>query len=133
MKQAVKALNRAIKEANNASLMDSLSQDQQEIIRAGVIQHFEFTFELAWKILKRYLDHYSPERIDFLTNRDLFRVGFEQGLIQDVKAWFNYLEKRNLTRHAYQQTIAAQVYEICGRFLDDVNYLLEQMEKRVHD
>ena len=54
-------------------------------MRDGVIQRFEYTFELSWKMIKRYLEIYSLEKPDGFTNTELFRMGFEQGLIDERK------------------------------------------------
>jgi hypothetical protein len=54
-------------------------------MRDGVIQRFEYTCELLGKMLKRYVEEYGLERVDFLTGRDPFRVGDEQGPGRDTR------------------------------------------------
>src|SRR3989338_3342497 len=71
------------------------------LTRDGIIQRFEYTVELCWKMLKRQLEESGLERVDALGIRDLFRVGFEQSLIENPVPWFDYLKKRNLTSHTY--------------------------------
>ncbi len=103
---------------------------EHELMRDGVIQRFEYTFELAWKMLKRYLEEYGLERVDSLTNRDLFRVGHEQGLLRDAEAWLNYMKSRNLTSHTYDQATAEAVYRSAKDFLQDARFLLSQLRDR---
>ncbi len=103
---------------------------ERELMRDGVIQRFEYTFELAWKMLKRYLEEYGLEKVDSLTNRDLFRVGFEQGLLRDAEAWLAYLKSRNLTSHTYDQATAQAVYQSGKEFLQDARFLLAQIKEK---
>lgn len=102
----------------------------REQFRAAVIQAFEFSFELSWKFIKRYLEQFSIEKVDGFTAKQLFRVAHEQGLIQNVDAWFKYLEKRNLTSHTYDGTVAERVYEGAKEFLGDARYLLKELQEK---
>ncbi len=103
---------------------------ERELMRDGVIQRFEYTFELAWKMLKRYLEEYGLEKVDSLTNRDLFRVGFEQGLLRDAEPWLAYLKSRNLPSHTYDQATAQAVYQSGKDFLQDARFLLTQIREK---
>ena len=81
---------------------------------AGVIQNFDFVYEIGVKMIKRRmeLDAASPDEIDGLNFRDLMRVAGERGLVEDVSAWFEYRTMRNLTSHTYDQKVARQVYQV---------------------
>jgi nucleotidyltransferase substrate binding protein (TIGR01987 family) len=129
LEKAVSTLSIAWKsyEANS----NRLSPADRDIMRDGVIQRFEYTFELAWKTIKRYLEIYGLEKADTLTNRDLFRIGAEQGLIEDPSSWFNYMIERNRTSHVYDVAVANDVFHTAGNFLKDAAYLLDQLNKRV--
>jgi nucleotidyltransferase substrate binding protein (TIGR01987 family) len=104
-----------------------------KLLRDGVIQRFEYTFELSWKFLRRYLEEYGLESVETLTNRELFRVGHEQGLIDDAEAWIGYLRGRNLTSHMYSEDIAEQVFQTAEAFLPSVRFLLGQLRERLGD
>jgi nucleotidyltransferase substrate binding protein (TIGR01987 family) len=129
LEKAVSTLSIALKsyEANSKCF----SPTDRDIMRDGVIQRFEYTFELAWKTIKRYLEIYGLEKADTLTNRDLFRIGAEQGLIEDPSSWFDYMIDRNRTSHIYDVGVATDVFHTAGRFLQDATYLLDQLKKRV--
>jgi nucleotidyltransferase substrate binding protein (TIGR01987 family) len=111
---------------------NSLPEDAPEkmLLRDGVIQRFEFTFELGWKMLKRYLEQYGLERVDALNNRDFFRVGHEQGMLADPARWFHYLQMRNQTSHCYDDAKAQEVFLAARDFLSDVVALLERLRER---
>lgn len=83
-----------------------------EELRDACIQRFELTFELAWKMLKRRLelDLPNPQDVDTMSYRALIRAGAEQGLIENVPAWFGYRDKRNLTSHTYDAAKAKEVF-----------------------
>ena len=100
------------------------------VLRDGVIQRFEFTFELSWKMLKRYLEEFGLEKVDGLNNRDLFRVGFEQGLLDDPEAWFHYLKMRNQSSHIYDAGKAAAVFASARQFQQAAQELLNRLEAK---
>ena len=103
-----------------------------EELRDACIQRFEFTFELAWKMLKRRLEIDLPNaaEVDGMTYRTLIRVGAEQGLIGDVAAWFVYRDKRNITSHTYDAEKAAEVAAVLPAFARDAQTLLQRLEAR---
>lgn len=127
-KDAVQSLDGALASYTNAPYYENAPE--RELMRDGVIQRFEYTFELAWKMLKRYLEEYALEKADHLSNRELFRRGYELGLLHDAETWFDYLRKRNLTSHTYDQATAEAVFQAAQAFAGDVHFLLAQLEQR---
>ena len=103
---------------------------EKELMRDGVIQRFEYTFELSWKMLKRYLEQYSLEKPDGFTNKQLFRVGYEQGMLREAEAWMEFLRSRNLTTHTYDKATAQEVYDSAKKFIADAQYLLERLKEK---
>ncbi|MGL4346279.1 MAG: nucleotidyltransferase substrate binding protein [Cellulosilyticaceae bacterium] len=69
----------------------------------GLIQCFEYTFELGWKTMKDYLE---AEGLDVKTPRSTIQTGFQIGLISNGHAWIDALEKRNLMAHTYNESLA---------------------------
>lgn len=103
-------------------------------IRDGLIQRFEFTYELAHKMLKRYLESVSPTpgQYDALPFTDLIRSGNEQGLLLgDWPKWRTYREMRSKTSHTYDEDIAVEVVAGLPTFLAEATYLRDQLRKRL--
>lgn len=90
-----------------ARLADALAQPKDEYLRDSAIQRFEFTFELAWKVLKRYL---AAQGVEARSPRAAIRGAFEVGLLPDDPGWLAMLDLRNLTTHTYDERIAEQIY-----------------------
>jgi nucleotidyltransferase substrate binding protein (TIGR01987 family) len=131
LKTAVSALNGALQTSDDAELMSSLDEVVRNAIRSGVVQHFEFTYELCWKFIKRWLEtNISPAVADGVTRRELFRLAAENRLIDDVDRWMRYHQARNLTSHTYQPEIAEQVYNTAHEFASDAASLLAALEAR---
>ena len=82
---------------------------------------FEFTFEQAWKTLKKVLVH---KGLECGSPRDTFRVAAVDGLIINPTKWFVYLEKRNLTSHTYNQEIVDLIVACFDDFGRDVESIL---------
>lgn len=101
---------------------------------AGVIQNFEFVYEISTKMLRRRLemDALNPAEVDFANFRDVLRMAAEKGLIQDVQAWFGYRQMRNITAHSYDRQKAQQVYEGTQALMQDARALLAKLENAQH-
>lgn len=86
----------------------SAIERRDEIYREGfgdifldlAVKRFEFTYEMAWKALKRYLDFIG---IEALSPRTCFREAYQQGLIADQGVWLEMIEQRNLSSHVYSE------------------------------
>lgn len=74
--------------------------------RAGLIQFFEMTFELAWKMLKDYLE---AEGFSVISPRATIKQAFQAGLLDDGHVWLEALTDRNLTVHTYEESLALAV------------------------
>lgn len=130
LQKAVMSLERALNVAAPDRLKE-MTADQQEVIRAGVIQNFELAYELCWKFMKRWLEtNISPMVADGVTRRELFRLAAENRLIDDVEQWMRYHDARNQTAHIYDLEIAQEVYETARGFVRDARKLLQALESR---
>jgi len=123
-KKALENLDKAISR--------SILEPQDEIIRDGVIQRFEYTYELSWKMLKRQLEQEmpTPSEIDSLSFKELIREGVERGLVEKAESWFLYREQRNITSHIYDGDKAKSVYQTAVTFMTDAKKLFSAMQKR---
>lgn len=98
-----------VKEAA-ARLAEAVAQPESEMIRDAAIQRFEFTFEVVWKTLKLFLERQGHECGG---PRSTLKKAFAEGLIttpDEADVWLQMLEDRNLTSHAYDQTLAERIY-----------------------
>ncbi len=103
-----------------------------EDIRDACIQRFEYTYELAFKMLKRQLEQELPtrEEVDHLPFKEVIRVGAERGLIAAPERWFDHRDKRNITSHTYDEEKAREVYAILSDFAADAADLLTRLKTR---
>jgi nucleotidyltransferase substrate binding protein (TIGR01987 family) len=102
-------------------------------IRDGLIQRFEFTYELSHKMLKRFLESTSPSpaNIDEMAFQDLIRTGNEQGLLlSDWTQWKKHREMRSRTSHTYDESVALQVVAEIPAFLQEARFLNAQLHAR---
>lgn len=120
------ALKKAIK-----SLGKALAQPKNEFTRDACIQRFEYSFELTWKFLKRYL----TEKTGFteFNIKNIFREAARQNLINNPESWFKYLEARNLTFHTYDEDTAEETYDEAKLFYEEAILLLPQLEKLTNE
>jgi nucleotidyltransferase substrate binding protein (TIGR01987 family) len=131
LKKAVAALSAVLTKSNDAEFMRALDDVARNAIKSGAIQHFEFTYELCWKFIKRWLEvNISPTSADGVARRELFRLAAENRLIEDVDQWMGYHDARNQTSHTYEPEIAERVYAAAHDFARDAQRLLEALQTR---
>jgi nucleotidyltransferase substrate binding protein (TIGR01987 family) len=103
------------------------------MIRDGLVQRFEFTYDISHKMLKRYLESVSatPGAFDAVPFADLIRTANEQGLLLgNWSDWKRYREMRGMTSHAYNEDIAVEVVAGIPAFLAEAQFLLKQLQGR---
>lgn len=116
------------------SLKRALKRPKDEYIRDSVIQRFEYTYELSWKMLKRLLiEMEGTEIINPLSRKDLFRMAGEKLIIDDVESWFEFHKARNKTSHIYEESVADNTYETAKKFSFYAEKLFNEIKKRNHD
>jgi nucleotidyltransferase substrate binding protein (TIGR01987 family) len=105
-----------------------------EQIRDGLIQRFEFTYELSHKMLRRYLREAaaSPDETERMPFADLIRTGTAQGLLRgDWPGWRRFREMRSRTSDAYDAKVAEQVVAAIPAFLDEAEHLYAELQRRL--
>lgn len=119
-KQRFQDFEKVHKRLNHAIIVVKNEPDN-EVLAAGLIQTYEFTFELGWKTLNDYLE---MEGFDVPSPRSTIRQAFQSGYIQNAEDWIQALNDRNLTTHTYDELIAAKV-------ISDINekyfFILEEL------
>lgn len=108
-------------------LADALAQPKDEFIRDAAIQRFEFTFEIAWKTLKSYLER---EGLEVRSPRAAIREGFSVGWLAEDEGWLLMLELRNLSSHTYNESLAEQIYTELPRMLALFRQLLATLDEQ---
>ena len=90
-------------------------QEELAIYRDATIQRFEFTVELFWKVLKRFLNY---EQFNVNTPREVLKKSYEMHLINNEEVWLNMMNDRNLTSHTYKENLAKEIFRrISGLYL----------------
>lgn len=125
---AIAQLEKSLAYANSpAALADPGLREQ---LRNSVIQCFEFTYELSWKMLKRYLEETeaSPANLDLATFQSLIRLGNERGLLRsDWRLWKTFRQARTDSSHTYDAAKAEAVFAIAPEFLREAQALLHRL------
>ena len=114
-------------------LAEYQSNPAYTLIRDGLVQRFEFTYEISHKMLKRYLESTSasPAGLDAMPFGDLIRTGNEQNLLLGAwPDWKRYREMRAKTSRTYDEGIALEVVSVIPSFLAEAEHLLEQLQRR---
>jgi nucleotidyltransferase substrate binding protein (TIGR01987 family) len=132
LRGAVSSLTDGLDVVSDVDWFNAQTDKVKNTLIAGVIQNFEFVYELSIKMLKRQieLESASPNEVDETNFRDVLRVAAEKGLIADVEPWFNYRKMRNVTAHTYDHEKAQQVYQDTLTFISDARDLLSRLEVR---
>ena len=126
---ALAALNGSLRYLKSDLAADQGLRDQ---FRGAAIQAFEFTYELAFKFMKRHLERLAavPSALDEMSFMQVVRAAAEAGLVQDVSRFHAYREARNITSHSYDRLKADRILATLPEFAADVAALLAQLEAR---
>ncbi|MBM3523470.1 MAG: nucleotidyltransferase [Alphaproteobacteria bacterium] len=125
LSRALLQLQQGLAEARNAP-GDDLRRD-------GVIQRFEYSYELSVKMLRRYvgMTAASPGSVDAMGFPDLIRTAAEQGLLsRGWPAWRDYRAARGTTSHTYDADKARAVFAVIPAFLEEARHLLARLGER---
>jgi len=124
MKQSLNPLKKALE-----SLEKAIAQPLDEFTRDSVVQRFEYTFELCWKNLKRYLESDKPLTDDSI--RGILREAHQRRLISEIDLWFEFQKSRNLTSHTYNKDTAKDVYQSAIKLPPLCKELILNLEKKL--
>jgi len=129
--QRFSSYKKALKRLNDAVDL-SKSRELSLLEKQGLIQAFEFTHELAWKLLKDYLEYQGNQ--DIRGSRDAVREAFKVGLIENGKLWMDTINARNYTSHTYDEKIVHSAFEVISNdFIVIFNELNKTFEKLEHE
>lgn len=100
-----------------------LNEDRSNI--DATIQRFEFTFELAWKLLKAY---FKERDIELYYPKDIIKEAFAAAIINDEDLWIEMLSDRNMTSHTYDEKLADEIHGRIKNYVPELKKLLELMK-----
>ena len=102
------------------------SRELSELEKQGVIQGFEFTFELAWNVMKDYLEEQGITGI--IGSKNAVKQAFNNGLIENGEIWMDMIESRNISSHSYDEEIAEKLRQkIIEIFYNHLTAFAEKM------
>jgi nucleotidyltransferase substrate binding protein (TIGR01987 family) len=105
-KQRLANFGRALAQLTNVIELEK-TRPLSDIERQGLIKAYEFTYELAWNVMKDYFSFQGTQQIT--GSRDAIREAFQQGLIQDGENWMGMVRDCNKTAHTYNEAVALEV------------------------
>jgi len=120
LKKALSNLDEAVK----------LSEEREltKLEKQGLIQSFEYTYELAWNTIRDF--YRSKGEVDIQGSRDAFRLAFERGLIEDGQVFMNMIKSRQLSSHTYNEETADDIYQdIVNHYFCAFQELVERLQQ----
>jgi len=95
-----------------------------------IVKRFEFTYEMSWKALKRYLEYLGFE---IKNPRSAFKEGYAQGLLDSEEVWLDMIEQRNISSHIYDEYEVEQILEKLEKYKDAFVNLKERLKNGLDD
>lgn len=126
MQKAIDNCRMALKKLD--SFIDVANKDSSEVVRAGVIQAFEFNFEAFWKLFQKLA---GQEGITANSPKTAFSAAFQMGLIKNEAIWLSILNDRNLTTHTYHEDLANEIFKrIKESYVDQFKAAMNEVQKK---
>lgn len=112
------------------AIIDYKRATRDTLYRDGLIQRFEFTFELAWKTTAEVLKEQGVV-IDVISPKFVFKAAYSAGYIDNEQIWVNMIDDRNRTSHNYDEGAAETIADnICNRYAKEFSFLIKSLTKR---
>lgn len=123
-KRALEKLQQAVQQVSAPTERNGVLED---IIKEGLIQRFEYTHELAWNVMKDFLEHSGHTAI--YGSKDATREAFQLGLITAGEVWMDMIKSRNKTSHTYNEETATEIVAIImARYVDQFCAFRDKMD-----
>lgn len=107
------------------------SEPSNDLLKAGLIQRFEITWELGWKVIRDYLSD-SGAPLAVATPINAIRAGFEAGLIEDGDAWVAAMRARNAMAHEYDAAKYESIFaDIAAKFAPLLRALKQRLDQEI--
>jgi nucleotidyltransferase substrate binding protein (TIGR01987 family) len=103
-KQRFSNYNKALRQLQKFTDKGALNELEQQ----GLVHVFEYTYELAWNVMKDYFTYMQADQ-NILGSRDAIQLAFNRGLITDGKIWMDMIESRIKSSHTYNEDTAQEI------------------------
>ncbi|MGK0183151.1 MAG: nucleotidyltransferase substrate binding protein (TIGR01987 family) [Halioglobus sp.] len=108
------------------------SETLNELEEQGLIQSFEYNYELAWNVIKDFYEYQGESNIQ--GSKDAIRMAFKRGLIKDGDTWMKMVKSRALTSHTYNKSTAQEVVQaILNEFFSAFSRFKDTMEQIIRE
>ncbi len=118
-------LNQRKQDYTNAlkRLKEALKENESEIVIDGVLHRYEFTFELAWKCMKDYMEYLGLESKTG-SPREIIQLAYKQNIIDNGEIWIQMMLSRNGLSHLYDEGTSREIYkDIKEKFVTEFDKL----------
>lgn len=124
----ISSLRQALATLDEALAARALAPEDK-LVRDACIQRFEYSYELAYKSLRRYLEATEPRGVAELSFPKLIRLGYDRGLLfESWDIWSAFRDARNATSHAYDEAKAQEVAAAIPAFAKAAQFLATQID-----
>lgn len=111
-------------------LKEALAEKETDITIDGVLHRYEFTFELAWKTLKDYLEYLGVSS-NTGSPREVIKESFAHNLISNGEVWINMMLARNSLSHLYDEEASREIYDdIKSEYINELEKLVEFLKDK---
>ncbi len=111
-------------------LKEALQEEENDITIDGVLHRYEFTFELAWKTLKDYLEYLGISS-NTGSPREVIKESFSHNLIKNGDIWINMMLARNYLSHLYDEETSRDIYnDIKDKYINELEKLVKYFENK---
>ena len=131
LKKSIHSFERAIEILKTLPIQYHMQEEEINVLKSGVVQNFEFTYELCWKFMKRWLEENTSDAFNTnVSRKQLFRYAGEYLLISNFDSWVKYHEMRNKTSHTYDVVVSNEILQYTEGLLLDAKALLTALEQK---
>ena len=126
--EALRKAKVSLEKAYNVFINGDNDEDILAIYADSCVKRYEYTFETAWKTMKKYFKLQYGKKEEDLTMNNIFRFMEAYGFAKDWTNWRDYYTKRNSTAHKYNIEKSRNLLEKNPEFIKSVDFLLEKWD-----
>src|SRR3954463_5454605 len=109
------------------SLLRLETEKLDELGQMGVIQAFEVSYELVWKILQKIL---NQQGVEARSPRETFRLAAQFGYLDNPQTWLGFGQERNLASHAYREEILHELLNLLPQFIPELTKIINNLQAK---